>query len=71
MNKTKWLKTINPLLALSVILQAITGLMIEYLPTAFIGEVHEINAPILILLMLTHLTLNWGWISANFYPKKK
>jgi len=71
MNKTKWLKIVNPLLAISVILQAIMGFLIEYLPSAFVGEVHEINAPILVLLVVAHIVLNWGWIRANWCPKKK
>lgn len=71
MNKNYWLKIVNPLLAVSVILQAIAGFMIEYLPTAFVGEVHEINAPILVLLLIAHVVLNWGWIRTNCCPKKK
>jgi hypothetical protein len=70
MNKTKWLKIVNPFLAISVILQAIMGFMIEYLPSAFVGEVHEINAPILVLLVAAHIFLNWGWIRSNCCPKK-
>jgi hypothetical protein len=64
MNKNKLLKIVNPLLLLSLILQALTGYFREGRHT--LEEVHEANAVVFLLLALGHLYLNWAWVKSNF-----
>ena len=32
-------------------------------------EAHEHNGVLLVALAVTHLTLNWGWVKANYFKK--
>lgn len=74
MKNTVVLKLINPLLFLSMSVQVATGLVLMFglfvsSPVIFsaITELHEHNAILLIILILIHLSLNWGWVRANFF----
>ena len=73
MNKQKWLRIVNPVLFLSLAVQAGTGGIIAFrLRTPFtqtVFEAHEHNGALLIALAVTHLTLNWGWVKANYLKK--
>jgi hypothetical protein len=72
MNKNEMLKSVNLVLALSFIVQALTGLCIFFaLKGEFmeiIEESHKYNGLILLLAALAHIYLNWGWIK-NTYLK--
>lgn len=75
MSKNTWLKIINPVMFISLLLQAATGLLlffrlfISHFRT--IGEVHEYNGLLFLVLVITHLALNWSWIKANLFKTKK
>ncbi|MDD2752657.1 MAG: DUF4405 domain-containing protein [Candidatus Omnitrophica bacterium] len=75
MNKARWLVWLNPFLLLSLLIQAFSGLILFFnlLPAQdeLIAEVHEYNGFVFVLLALTHLTLNWSWVKANFFKKLK
>ncbi|MFA5146735.1 MAG: hypothetical protein WC515_05135 [Candidatus Omnitrophota bacterium] len=70
MNKPGLLKAVNTALFLSALVQASTGLVfLLHIKTPYIKElfeVHEYNGALLVLLICAHITLNWGWIKANF-----
>jgi len=70
MTKTLALRIINPLLALSVTTQAITGLLMD-LHSEILTETHEANAYVLISLAVVHLTLNWSWVKNNLFRWKR
>ncbi|MFA5143918.1 MAG: DUF4405 domain-containing protein [Candidatus Omnitrophota bacterium] len=78
MNKTRLLKISNIFLFFSMLIQALTGLML-YLglfvtsPGLFktIIEIHEYNGLLMTVLVLLHLVLNWGWIKAQFFKTGK
>ena len=74
MNKILALRVVNMVLFFSFVLQVITSLVIFFkirLPDAeAVFEIHEYNGLLLILLAITHITLNWGWVKANFFKKR-
>ena len=71
MNKNLLLKIINPIRLLLFISQASSGLFHEYLSHELFELIHEKGGIILVLITLTHLYLNWGWVRANLlnFPK--
>jgi len=73
-NKVGVLRVLNMVLFCSFIMQVITSVIIFLrikLPNVhLIFEIHEYNGLCLITLVLTHITLNWGWIKANFFKKR-
>ena len=73
MNKVKLLRVVNILLFSSFAAQAITSIMIFFklkiIRPAIIFEIHEYNGLLMIALAVTHITLNWGWIKANFFKR--
>jgi hypothetical protein len=61
MNKARILKILNPLLALLLVFQLISGL----LPTLVPYEVHRWAGILLAAGVALHVALNWSWIRAN------
>ena len=74
MNKFTVLKIVNPLLAAAFLIQAATGIMlaftigIDYMEQ--ISVLHKYNGLAFIALAAFHLTLNWSWITANYFKKR-
>jgi hypothetical protein len=73
MNKAMLLKILNPILFLLVVVQLTTIIMIRTIsdPSPFIPMVHIWNSYAIGIVLVLHLFLNFGWIKANFFPKKK
>ena len=75
MDKVKLLRIVNPILFISFIVQATTAsimvLRIRVPHLRSILELHEYNGILMIILVAIHVTLNWGWIRANFFKKSK
>lgn len=73
MSKQTMLKIVNVLLFLNIILQGATGLFGDKLglnEDSF--ELYHVKAGmLLIVLVLIHLILNWGWVKSLFTRKKK
>ncbi|HPU97782.1 MAG TPA: hypothetical protein PLO53_07485 [Candidatus Hydrogenedentes bacterium] len=65
MNRTLMLKVVNPLLAVSFLSQAGSGLFHGALSHEAFEVVHEGGGYLLIALALAHVLLNWPWIRAN------
>ena len=61
MRTASWLKIVNPLLLLVVLVQAITGLGMMRFHWGAVHELHEMNGIALVLLAAAHLTLNRRW----------
>ena len=71
MNKFGFLKIVNPLLALSFLVQAVTVVfMLLGQGPAWKIKVHVFNGLAFLLLALLHIILNWGWIKANILKSK-
>jgi len=73
MNKMMFLKWINFILFISMATQALTGIVLFFdlfvlraRLFEFISEVHRYNGLVLVLVVLTHLYLNWGWVKSQF-----
>lgn len=73
MTEAKLLRMVNTILFISFAVQAVTAAIILFrLKTPFthmVFEVHENNGMVLIALAITHITLNWGWVRANFFGR--
>jgi len=67
MNKTKLLKILNPLIMLNLVIQVISGVLLE--DHHWIKELHEVSGVILCIFTVIHLYLNFAWIK-NQYLKK-
>ncbi len=70
MKKVKALKIINPLLLIVFISQALTGIGQTYIDAGLLTIVHRVGGILLLIFAITHLSLNWGWVKANFFPVK-
>ncbi len=65
----KWLKIVNPILFLLIVVQMGTGMTLRFAPNHFIFEVHENLGIFLFIALVAHLWLNFGWIKTNFFKK--
>ena len=73
MNKQKTLKWLNLALFALFAVQAVTGVLaftglLENAEVA--GEVHEYAGLAMVVIVLMHLWLNWGWVKLNFFKKR-
>ncbi|MFH1799361.1 MAG: hypothetical protein ABH891_00745 [Candidatus Omnitrophota bacterium] len=75
MNKNEMLRFVNLPLSLSILVQAVTALMIfsevKVLNKDLLFGIHEYNGLLLITLAAGHIFLNWGWIRVTFFPPRK
>ncbi|MCM8760549.1 MAG: DUF4405 domain-containing protein [Candidatus Omnitrophica bacterium] len=73
MNRAKTLKVVNAALLVSFLAQTVTALIIYFgidIPDMkLVYDIHEHNGMIMIVLVLVHVALNWGWIKANFFKR--
>lgn len=74
MNKNKLLKVINPILFVVLILQITTVILmlleINFIKSLQVFVIHKYNGITLIILVLSHISLNWGWIKSSYFSKK-
>lgn len=70
MKKVKALKIVNLLLFLAFISQASTGIGQAYIDADLLTVIHRIGGILLLILALTHLSLNWGWVKQNYLKVK-
>jgi hypothetical protein len=71
MKKKTALKIANPLLALFMINQALTGIFHLELSHRAFKTFHEQAGYVLITLAAIHLALNWNWVKTQFTPQHK
>jgi hypothetical protein len=74
MNKQITLKWLNLALFALFAVQAVTGVLAftGLLENAEVsGEVHEYAGLAMVVVVLAHLWLNWGWVKLNFLARKK
>ncbi len=76
MNRFDALRKLIPVLALSSLVQAVTGAIFLSAPDDFSSPsagplyyVHRINGALLVVLIVVHVVLNWGWIRANIFKR--
>ena len=76
MKKQKALKVVNIFLVLAFLITSISLVFYKIIPSAiqgeeFLYEMHEMAGTIFIIVGLIHLILNFGWIKAMYFKKKK
>ena len=59
-------KILNPVLAVLLAGQVLSGLFRHQLPRGFFGPFHEVVGIALAVAVLLHLVLNWNWVKANY-----
>ena len=69
MNRQKWLKKVNALLAVSLLVQVTTGYLQD--DVGGLGLVHKSNAVLFLSLALSHAGLNWPWIKSTYLAAGK
>ena len=70
MRNAGWLKIVNPLLLLALLVQAITGLGMMRFHSEAVHELHEMGGLALVLLAAAHLTLNRRWFLTAYRRKR-
>jgi len=65
MNRQTLLRLVNPLLALSFLSQAGSGLFHKALSHKAFEIIHEDGGYVLVVLALAHIALNWPWIRST------
>lgn len=70
MNKNLLLKIVNPVMFASFLAQVCTSLWLLLHFTQAALMVHKYNGLFFIALVITHITLNWPWISSVMFRRK-
>ncbi|MDA3812633.1 MAG: DUF4405 domain-containing protein [Candidatus Cloacimonetes bacterium] len=76
MNKQKVLKVLNIFLILSFIITAFSLIFYKFIPSEiqgseFLYKTHEFAGIIFIILGIFHFILNFNWVKAVYFKKKK
>lgn len=70
MTRTGMLKVVNPVLGLLVLNQAATAIFRGALPEKTFELMHGLGGPLLLIVAITHLILNWNWVKATYFKSK-
>lgn len=65
-NRITSLKFLNPILALAVLCQLLTGLFHGVLPRSAFELLHFWGGGLVAACALTHVGLNWNWVRATY-----
>ena len=73
MNKQKVLKILNPVLGLLIAVQILGMTFADKLPIDPMAmyNFHKWNGWALGLILAAHVALNWSWVMANYFNRKK
>jgi len=64
------LKVLNPVLAVLMLNQAVTGIFSGVIPRPVFEVIHQAGGIALAAAAALHLSLNWSWVKANFLRKR-
>ena len=70
MIKTRILKIINPIIAILILNQAITGMFQESISHHTYEVVHGGAGVVTVIAVIIHVVLNWKWVSSNYFKRK-
>ena len=76
MSSLKWLKILNPIIAIAFLTAAVAVTLYKYplIPSLngieTVYEIHETAGLIFILLGILHIILNWNWIKSQIFGIK-
>ncbi len=76
MKKQKMLKVLNIFLIITFIITAFSLIFYKFIPSEiqgseFLYETHEIAGMVMIILGILHFILNFNWVKAVYFKKKK
>jgi len=66
MRSDRWLKVVNPLLLLALLVQGITGLALMRFHVEAVEAVHEVGGIAFLVIAAVHLFLNRRWFRAAY-----
>jgi hypothetical protein len=69
MKRIKILKILNPIIAILILNQAITGIFHKSIFYKTYEWLHGGGGIITLLAIILHVILNWNWVRANFLKK--
>jgi hypothetical protein len=68
MNKQKWLRIVNAIIFLLLLWMVITAILHDVIHDIF-EKIHPLGGLLLVIFIIIHLILNWGWIKAVYLRK--
>jgi len=71
MKKNMQLKVLNALLMLLMVSQALSGFFHDRLSEEIFEHIHIVGAVLIVIGVILHLVLNWGWVRLNYFKKRK
>ena len=71
MDKNAVLKVVNPALAILMLIQPFSGLLIAVTDWDFFEGLHVGGGVLLVCVAAVHLMLNWKWVELNLLKAKK
>jgi undecaprenyl pyrophosphate phosphatase UppP len=71
MKKSTQLKILNVLLGLLMLSQVLSGLLHDRLAEETFEHVHVLGGLLIVIGVILHLVLNWGWVRMNYLRKPK
>jgi hypothetical protein len=71
MDKNVVLKVVNPALAILMLNQPFSGLLIAVTDWDFFEGLHVGGGVLLVFMAAVHLLLNWRWVATNLLKKRK
>ena len=69
MKRNRFLKVLNPVLAILFVNQILTGMFADMLPRAGFEILHKGGGILFALVGIMHVVLNWGWIQMNYFGR--
>jgi len=69
MNKKTALKIINAIIAILILNQAVTAILSDLIGRDAFEVLHEGGGSLLLLGVVIHVILNWGWVKSTFVKK--
>jgi hypothetical protein len=70
MKKQQWLMLINVIIALLILWQVGTALLVDKLGDDLFPDLHRWTGYSLAVLVLVHTWLNWDWIMLRYFKRR-
>ena len=70
MIKTRILLILNPIIAILILNQAVTGILKKSISYGTYEVLHGVGGIITVIAVIIHVILNWKWVSSNYFKRK-
>ena len=71
MKRSSMLKILNPIIAVLILNQVVTGALHDAIPDEAYEFFHEGGGICLFIGAVLHVILNWNWVKASFVRRKQ